>query len=165
MKYAVFIVFLVLPWLPALAANERGTHRISATRQMEIIYLSKTYALLRGPWNDSYSITEAKYEGEPDVAEFTGDVPGKELVVSVKQLCLFKHAAAGRGYDPGTKSPPQPLLYFIVDLNTGHTKFYSLKSSFRSALLKQFGIQSMPTLYPPDKVALKLARISASSDR
>ena len=174
MKTTIIVLTAILVLAQGLCAASRGEHRTSGDRKTELVYLDASHALIKykgtlleykNPstkegiaFGDLYTLCEAKYAGPPEVVEFTGDIPGKDLVQGVMSLHLFEHAVIGIGFDPKDKRPPQQRLYFISNLKTGRTSFFRSKKSYRLALSNRIGIKKYPGLLPAEYVMRNLER-------
>lgn len=139
MGYTRTIGFIILLDMICLAAKALDAavmdYRQSADGTMEIVYLNKTLAIEHYANIDAlekkthhFRVTLAKYEGPPELAQFTGDRTIKVFVSSITEIRVTTNYVFGRGFDPnGNARTPS---WFLFDLNTQRCVFYENELEF-----------------------------------
>ncbi len=123
-------------------------HRTSGDASQGILYLSPFLALTRAHQSQTspdwmYTLSQAYWLNEPELAALTGDTEGNILVnaVSLVARCRSKGLLIGRGSAPDPRKWPDTERFFILTYD--RVIFFRTEQEMKACLRENWRISSM----------------------
>ncbi len=147
MTRAIRIVSLVLVIMLVAGCASPVLHHRSGDGSQEILYLSPFIALWKnhpggGSQEWMYTLSQASWLNEPELASATGDTIGKVLVDSVVLVGRSKSKGLliGKGSDPDPQAWPDKDRFFILAYD--RLIFFRTEQEMRASLKENWRISA-----------------------